>query len=288
MANNIALAKNFTAMLDEVYKWASVTNDLTSPSALIREGNTAKTIVYPQLDMNGLGDYDRNTGYVQNSITVDWKEAEFNYDRGSKIAVDVMDDEETKMIAFGRAAGELMRTKVAPEADAFTFATIAGTTGISKAAAATLTKDTVLDALYESVVTMDEDEVPAEGRLLFITPTLRKSVVRLNTDVSREILDYFSGIIEVPQSRFYTAIDLLSGKDTEVAGGYQKNAEGKDINFMVIEPSAIIKWDKHVARDIIPAANNPDADADILKYRKYGIVDVFKNKVAGIYLHHKA
>ena len=26
----------------------------------------------------------------------------------------------------------------------------------------------------------------------------------------------------------------------------------------------------------------------ITKYRKYGIVDVYENKVAGIYLHHKA
>ena len=29
---------------------------------------------------------------------------------------------------------------------------------------------------------------------------------------------------------------------------------------------------------LFPASSNPDADADISKYRKYGIVDVFKNK----------
>lgn len=284
MANNIALAQNYTSLLDEVFKWESVTNDLTSPSELIREGQEANTIVYPQIEMNGLGDYDRNNGYVNNSVTVAWKTAEFNYDRGTKISVDVMDNEESRMIAFSRAGGELMRTKVAPEADAFTFAQLAGTTGISMGTPTDLTSATVLDALYQATVKMDEDEVPAEGRLLYITPTLRKTVVMLDTTKSREILGYFSRIIEVPQTRFYSAIDLLDGKSSgEEIGGYSKATAGKKLNFMVVEPSALIKWDKHIASNIIPAENNPDADADIMKYRKYGIVDVYKNKVAGIY-----
>ena len=57
---------------------------------------------------------------------------------------------------------------------------------------------------------------------------------------------------------------------------------------MIIHKPALIKFDKHTASDIIPAKLNPDADADISKYRKYGMVDIYKNKVAGIYLSHKA
>ena len=57
---------------------------------------------------------------------------------------------------------------------------------------------------------------------------------------------------------------------------------------MIVHKPAVIKYDKHTVSDIIPASSNPDADADISKYRKYGIVDVFQNKVAGIYLSHKA
>lgn len=284
MANTIALASNYTSLLDEVYKKASVTNDITSPSELIREGEDAKTIYYPQIEMNGLADYDRNNGYVNNSVNVAWKSAEFNYDRGTKISVDVMDDEESRNIAFGRAGGELMRTKVAPEADAFTFAQIAGTAGISAGTPTDLTGATILDALYQATVKMDEDEVPAEGRILFITPTLHKTVAMLDTTKSREILAYFSRIVDVPQARFYSAIDLLDGKTAgEEIGGYRKASAGKKLNFMVVEPSALIKWDKHIASNIILADNNPDADADIMKYRKYGIVDVYKNKVAGIY-----
>lgn len=290
MANTIALAKNYTSILDEVYMNASVTADLTSDNTMVRAGANANEIIYPQISVSGLGDYSRNSGYTDGSVNLEWKTATFNYDRGTKISVDVMDNEESRDIAFTMAGSELMRTKVAPEADAFTFATLAGVEGISKATPATYADATeFLSALIEAKNKMDEDEVPEEGRILYATPTLMNGVMALDTTKSREILESFSVKKKVPQSRFYTAIDLLDGKtEGEEAGHYRKSAEGKDINFMIVHKPAIIKYDKHTASDIIPASSNANADADISKYRKYGIVDVFKNKVAGIYLSHKA
>ena len=290
MANTIALAKNYTSILDEVYQNASVTADLTSDSTMVRAGANANEIVYPQISVTGLGDYSRNSGYTNGSVNLEWKTATFNYDRGTKISVDVMDNEESRDIAFTMAGSELMRTKVAPEADAFTFATLAGIAGISKATPATYADATeFLQALIVAKNKMDEDEVPEEGRILYATPTLLNGVMALDTNKSREILNSFSVKKRVPQSRFYTAIDLLDGKSpSEEAGHYKKATEGKDINFMIVHKPAVIKYDKHVAQDIIPASANPDSDSDIVKYRKYGIVDVYQNKVAGIYLSHKA
>ena len=290
MANTIALAKNYTSILDEVYQNASVTADLTSDSTMVRAGANANEIVYPQISVTGLGDYSRNSGYTNGSVNLEWKTAKFNYDRGTKISVDVMDNEESRDIAFTMAGSELMRTKVAPEADAFTFATLAGIAGISKATPATYADATeFLQALIVAKNKMDEDEVPEEGRILYATPTLLNGVMALDTTKSREILNSFSVKKRVPQSRFYTAIDLLDGKTAgEEAGHYKKAETGKDINFMIVHKPAVIKYDKHVAQDIIPASANPDSDSDIVKYRKYGIVDVYQNKVAGIYLSHKA
>ena len=289
MANTIALAKNYTSILDEVYCNASVTADLTSDNTMVRAGANANEIIYPQISVTGLGDYSRNSGYTDGSVNLEWKTAKFNYDRGTKISVDVMDNEESRDIAFTMAGSELMRTKVAPEADAFVFATLAGTAGISKATPATYADATeFLNALIVAKNKMDEDEVPEEGRILYATPTLMNGVMALDTTKSREILNSFTVKKKVPQSRFYTAIDLLDGKSpSEEAGHYKKATEGKDINFMIVHKPAVIKFDKHTVSDIIPASANPSADADIAKYRKYGIVDVFKNKVAGIYLSCK-
>ena len=290
MPNTIALAKNYTSILDEVYCNASVTADLTSDNTMVRAGANANEIIYPQISVSGLGDYSRNSGYTDGSVNLEWITAKFNYDRGTKISVDVMDNEESRDIAFTMAGSELMRTKVAPEADAFVFATLAGIEGISKATPATYADATeFLNALIVAKNKMDEDEVPEEGRILYATPTLMNGVMALDTTKSREILNSFTVKKKVPQSRFYTAIDLLDGKSpSEEAGHYKKATEGKDINFMIVHKPAVIKFDKHTVSDIIPASANPSADADIAKYRKYGIVDVFRNKVAGIYLSHKA
>lgn len=288
MPNTIALAKNYTSILDEVYKSASVTADLTSDSSMMRAGANANEIMYPQLEVGGLGDYDRNSGYTSAAVKMQWATAKFNYDRGAKLEVDVMDNQESYNIAFTRAGAELQRTRVAPEADAFTFATICSFEGITMKAEDLANAEAFLAALIAAKNKMDEDEVPEEGRILYATPTLFNGVMALDTTKSREILNSFTVKKKVPQSRFYTAIDLLDGKtEGEEAGHFKKSAGAKDINFMIVHKPAIIKFDKHVASDVIPAALNADADGDILKYRKYGLVDYYKNKAAGFYVSHK-
>ena len=289
MANTINLAKVYTPLVDELYKASAKSTVLNSNEEYIRQGANSKEILYPQVNVNGLGDYSRNDGYTNNAVNVEWKTATFNYDRGTKISVDSMDDQETFNISFSGAMQSLIKDKVAPEADAFTFATLAGTAGISVAAGETYANgEEFLAALVVAKNKMDEDEVPEENRVLFATPTLVNSVLALDTYKSREILSTFAEVVKVPQSRFYTAIDLKDGKSSgEEAGHYAKAADGKDINFMIVHKPAVIKGDKHVVSNVIAPANNPDSDAYISKYRKYGIVDVLANKTAGIYVSYK-
>lgn len=285
MANTITLAKSYIDNLDLIYKNASVTADLMSDTSMVRAGNNVNEIVIPKISMDGLKDYSRNDGYKNGSVTLDWETKKFNYDRGTKFSVDVMDNEETMMLAFGQLNAEFIRTKVAPEADAFTFSKLAQASGISKGAEKTLaTGEEVLDELLVAVTKMDEDEVPVEGRILYITPTLYNLATSVKTYINAGVLDTFTTVKKVPQNRFYTQIDLTA----DGSGGYAKNGSAKDINFMIVHKPAIIKYTKHVAQDVIPANLNPDGDSNILKYRNYGIVEVFENKTAGIYLSNKA
>ena len=289
MPNTIALAKNYINYLDEAYRLASVTSDLTSDPTMSKAGANANEIVYPQISVSGLGDYDRNSGYTTGAVDLKWKTATFNYDRGTRISVDVMDNEESRNLAFGMAGATLMREKAAPEADAFAFATLAALDGISKATGTIADASQFLDALLTAWSKMDEDEVPQEQRILYATATLLNSVMALDTTKSREILGKFAVKKAVPQARFYTAIEMLDGKSSgEELGHYKKATSAADINFMIIHKPAVIKFDKHIASNIIPAETNPDADADIIKYRKYGLVEAYANKRAGIYLNSKA
>lgn len=302
MPNAITLAKQFVPLLDEVYKNASLTSDLDGAAELARQGANANELIIPMLSMQGLGDYSRNSGYVDGDVTLTNETVKCNYDRGRMFTVDVMDNLETAGIAFGRLAGEFVRTKVTPELDAFRFAAYAGKTGISKVSTgATLTDGSaVLKAIRAANDKMDEDEVPQEGRYLYITPTLLGMVQDLDTTKSREVLGNFAKLTKVPQTRFYTAVELKSGKvvttgegnsattTDETAGGYAKATAAKDINFMIIHRSAVIQFSKHIAPKIITPEANQDADAYKFGYRHVSIADVYANKLAGIYLHHKA
>lgn len=302
MANSIALAKQFVAMLDEVYKAASLTSDLDGAAELVRAGANANELIIPKLSMSGLGDYSRNSGYVDGDVTLTNETVQCNFDRGRMFTVDNMDNQETANIAFGRLAGEFIRTKVVPELDAFRFAKYAGTTGISKVATGAALSDgaAVIAALRAAITKMDEDEVPTEQRYLYITPTLHGLVQDMDTTKSREVLTRFAKVVDVPQSRFYTAIAQKSGKIIttgqgegastvdETAGGYAKATGAKDINFMVIHKPAVIQFQKHVAPKFISPDQNQTADAWKYGYRNVGIADAYENKVAGIYLHHKA
>ncbi len=291
MSNSIALSKHYVPALDKVFKKAATSSILDSDASVIRQGAQVNEIIIPKISMDGLGDYSRNSGYTKGDVTLTWQTKTFNYDRGRKFEVDYLDNEESAELAFGQLAAEFQRTKVAPEADAFTYAKIASITGISIVGTPTTLADGAefLAALLVATNKQDEDEVPEEGRILFATPTLVNSIMALDTTKSREVLAKFSSVVKVPQSRFYTAITLKDGSTSgEEIGGYSKATAGKDINFLIVHKPAIIKYDKHTANDIITPAANQNSDAYMQKYRKYGIVEAYENKVAGIYLHHKA
>ncbi|MBQ9757161.1 MAG: hypothetical protein IJW15_01930 [Clostridia bacterium] len=287
MANAIAKFKKYIDTLDEVYKVSSVTSVLDGNSRLVRMGANANEIIIPKMSMDGLADYSRENGYIGGDVTLTNETVTFNYERGRSFTIDAMDNEETAGVAFGQLSGEFIRTKAAPEIDAFRFAQYAGTQGIGLAEGDLDDPQDTLAALIEAQNAMDEAEVPTESRVLFITPVLYNGVMNIDTTKSKAVLDSFSQIVKVPQSRFYTAVNLYDGSsEGETAGHFVKDAEnGRNINFMVVEKSATIQYQKHVVSKVVTPEENQVSDAWKFFYRSYGIADIYENKTNGIYLH---
>lgn len=294
MANTIALAQKYLPLLDEVYKASSRTAILDATKVDIVNGNTIKVF---KTSMDGLGNYNRNTGFTNGDVTGTWETMTLTKDRGRSFIVDRMDNEETIGMAFGTLAGEFIRTKVAPEIDAYTFAKIAGTSGILSANADVTVGTTDVPSLIDTAeMQMNEEEVPGEGRILFISETayagLRAKIVRtvLNdvTGINKDVETYNGmRVIRVPQSRFYTAITLYDGTTSgQTTGGYVGTATtGYKINFMIVHPSAVNKVVKHVLPRIFTPEQYQNADAWKFDYRIYHDTFVYDNKVKGIYMH---
>lgn len=286
MANTIQKFKKYVVgLLDEVYKNASKTAILDGAPELASQGANADELIIPKIDMDGLGDYDRNSGYTQGDVTFTNETVKCNFDRGRMFTVDNVDNMDTAGMAFGRLSGEFIRTKVVPELDAFRFATYAATSGadITAHSGSYADGEAVRKAIAAKNDAMTDAEVPAEGRVLFINPVLNGMIRDMDTTKSKELLAKFAAVAEVPQARFYTAIEQLDGKsEGQKKGGFKKADSGFNLNFLIVEKSAVIQYQKHVAPKTVTPEQNQDADAYKFGYRNVGIADTYENKAAGI------
>lgn len=288
MANSIELASKFLPIIDEIYKANSVTAGMDTPTRLDFTGvNEVKVL---KVSTTGLGDYSRTTGYPKGDVTAAWETMKLTEERGKELSVDRMDNEETLGMVFGTVTGNFMREWVIPELDAYRFAKYASTTGILTAEGSTLTKDTVLASIDEAVKQFDANEVPQEGRILYVNTDLKPI---LNNALTRHwgsdgtvstVLDGYNNmrIVYVPTSRFYTGITLNDGTST---WGYTKATGAANINFMLIHPAAIVQIQKFAMPKIFTPDENQDKDAWKFQFRLYHDAFVYKNKVSGIYLH---
>ena len=278
MANTINLVTKFQPLLDEVYQAASLTSDLEN-SAVKFDGS--KTVKVLKLTVPELGAYTRNSGYTAGDVTADWESFTLTQDRGTEFSVDAMDDEETLNMTFGNASSEFIRLSVTPQVDAYRFATIASTEGVSEAEAAITTGDAAIKAINVAMTKMDEDEVPTEGRILYITPTLKRLIDELDSYKSKKCLEGVSKIVVVPQKRFFSKINIT-------AAGFAKASDAKNLNFILLDPKAAFAVAKHKKLRVFDPATNQKRDDYLFQYRLYHDMFVYPQKAAGIYVHKSA
>ena len=263
MANSIALAEKFLPILDEIYKRESLTARLDAKTKPVEFGGVNEIKIF-KTSVVGLGDYSRATGYPAGDVTASWETIALTQERGRAFAIDRMDDEETLGMAFGKLAGEFIRTQVVPEVDAYRFSKWASTADVSTTNAAALANAAAtLAAIDVASGTLDDDEVPQEGRL--------------------RQLDEMT-IIPVPQGRFYTAITTNAGVLSN-QGGYTKGAAATNLNFILMHPTAVEQATKLANLKIFSPEENQLTDSWLFQYRLYHDAWVYDNKVSGVYIH---
>ena len=284
MANTIALRKQYSTLLDEIYKLASLTAVLDGPNELAREGANANEILIPKMSMQGLANYNKQTGYVAGDVTLDYETKKCTYDRGRMFAIDAVDNIETAGVAFGRLSSEFLRTKVVPELDAYRLSNYASIDGVTTVAAALENGKAALAALRAARSKIENAEANLATCYLFINPTVYGMIEDLDTSACKNEIEGFAGIVKVPEGRFYSKIDLNANGE----GGFKKNEAGKAINFLIVDKQTAIQFQKHTVSKIITPEANQDADAWKYGYRTVGIAEAYDNKKDGIYVHTAA
>ena len=292
VGNTIALAEKYLPILDEIYKAGAKSSILDTSAERVRWDGAKKAYLF-NTEMVGLAGYDRNAGFVPGDVNTGWEDYEVTQDRGRSFMVDTMANDETLGMGFGTLVGEFERTQVIPEIDAYRFAKYASGALAANVKTETPTAQSILGLIDDATAKLDDDEVPYEGRILFVNPNTYKlikgGVTRMvmnrddNVNYNVEMFNDMQ-VITVPSGRFNTAVTINAPTTSAGTGGF--TVSGDTINYMIVHPSAVMQIVKHAVPRIFSPEVNQEADAWKFDYRVYHDAWVKAQKTGGIYVSH--
>lgn len=294
VSNSIGLAASYLPILDELYATESKSAILDTAQDRVRWSDEYQSFYLFETDMVGLGDYSRNDGFVRGDVTASWRQYTPQWDRGRQFLVDIADNSESLGLAFGTLSGEFMRNKVVPETDACRFSTYAYNAGNKVQATLSSSADAIA-AIDDATETMDNKEVPYEGRILFVSPKMYRlikgGITRMVMNGDKNVnynVEYYNDmrIISVPMGRFNTAVTLGQPTAHDGAGGY--TLTGNAINFLIIHPSAVMQANKLTMPRIFSPREVQQAVAWQYDFRQYHGAWVKHQKTDGVYCHSGA
>jgi hypothetical protein len=256
----------------------------------------AKTVMIPAMNISGLGDYDRDTGFVSGTVSVSAKPYTLAMDRGRSFQLDREDHDETGIADLaGQIMGEFVRTKVVPEVDAYVLSKLAGY-AYSEGQTVEGTPATDAYTMLTEAIANAQNEVGYDEELVAFVDGKMLNALQNSEEISRHLVmnDFKKGelhtqvtslngvaILPVPDSRMKTAYDFYDGTTAgQEAGGFTPAANAKSIGLLLVprRAASLIKKTEQVR--CFDPAHNLKADAWKLDYRLYYDV-VLKDSLKG-------
>ena len=280
--NSIENAVTYSTELDKMFAQKSATG-FFADNALATKFVGAKTVIIPDVDFQGLADYDRDTGFTKGAITVSNTSYTMAMDRARSLQIDREDMDETGIANLaGKILGEYVRTKVVPECDAYVLSKLAGL-AVTRANTIEGEADKPFEALcslineVQSVVGYDEELVAFVDSYMFASLQNSAEISKMITvsdfkqgDISLKVKSINGvAIIPVVSERMRTAYEFG-------ANGFKPAANSREIYMLVTPKSGAHLVKKTENMRIFTPEQNIDADAYKFDYRIY--YDVFVNK----------
>lgn len=304
--NTLATATLFQTTLDRVAVQDAVTGWMDANAGQVIYNGGAEVKI-PKMSVQGLGDYDRDNGYQQGAVTLEYETRKMTQDRGRKFQLDAMDVNENNFVTTAAAVmGEFQRVQVTPEIDAYRLSKIASDV-ITAAKTGMVTYGYTPGAEGTSALKKFKEgikEVRDKGYngplVAHVTP---EYLMELELELAGKITSVtFSkggidtkvpavdgvALIETPSNRMYTAITIQDGKTGgQEAGGYKKGASAKDINFMIMPRTTPIAVTKQDVMRIFDPTTNQKANAWQMDYRRFHDIWVLDNKLDSVFVSIK-
>ncbi|MBE6740350.1 MAG: hypothetical protein E7565_08545 [Ruminococcaceae bacterium] len=283
--NTLEAASMYSEELDRLFTQKSVTG-FFADNAFGARFVGAKTVIVPDIDFQGLADYDRDTGFTRGAITVSNTSYTMQMDRARSLQIDREDLDETGIANLaGKILGEYVRTKVVPECDAYCLSKLSGL-AISRGNTITGDTDKPISALNQLIANVQK-KVGFDSELVAFIDCGMYARIANSEELSKMITvsDFKQGdvnltvkslngvaLIPVVSERMKTAYTFNSG----AAGGFVPQNNAKTTFMLVCAKDSAHLMKKTEKMRIFAPDQNPDADAFKFDYRIY--YDVFVKK----------
>ncbi|MEK4239070.1 capsid protein [Paenibacillus sp. FSL H7-0714] len=284
---------SFLTVLQQKYSKELKSSGLTTHNANFIG---SKTIKIPRLDVGGYKDHSRSGGWNRQAISNDFETKVLAFDRDVEFYVDAMDVDETNQILSAANTTNVFETEQAiPELDKYRYSKLyADYVALGKTPDVTvLTVANALQVFDKLMQNMDEAEVPEEGRILYVTPTVHTLLkeaedmqrfinVQANNGVINRTVAKLDDVtlVKVPSSRMKTVFNFTNGAIPGVGA--------KQINMILIHPQAVIAPIKHSAIYLWEPGTHTGGDGYLYQNRRYTDLFLINRKVDGIQINAEA
>ena len=304
--NTLATATLFQNKLDKVAVQEAVTGWMDANAGQVIYNGGAEVKI-PKMSVQGLGDYDRDSGYQQGGVTLEYETRKMTQDRGRKFQLDPLDVNENNFVTTAAAVmGEFQRMHVVPEIDAYRLSKIA-TEAITAKKAGMVTYGYTPGAEQTSALRKLKEGIKAVRNMGYNMPLIVHAtpdfIMELELELAGKItaVTFSQGgintqvpsvdgvpLISTPSNRMYTAIKINDGKTGgQEQGGYKKGDTAKDINFMILPRTTPIAITKQDIMRIFDPTVNQKLNAWQMDYRRFHDLWVLDNKIDSVYLSIK-
>ena len=300
--NTLNTAVLFQQQLDLVAVQNALTGWMDANAGQVKYSGGAEVKI-PKMALQGMANYDRDNGYTQGAVTLEYETRKMTQDRGRLFTLDAMDVDETNFIVTASSVmGEFTREFVVPEIDAYRLSKLIATAiklGKNVVYGYTPAESTILKEIKKGIAAIRDAGYNGE-LVIHMTSTAKLELEMALAGKITDVTFSHAGIdttvpsvdkcpiIETPQNRMYSAITLYDGKTSgQEEGGYTKGASALEANFIIlprITPIAVTKQD--VMRIFDPMTNQK-ANGWQMDYRRFHDLWTLDNKEKSIYVNIK-
>ena len=295
MSNVINYASKYGGELDKMIVQSSKTGFLAD-NVFKAKFVGSKTVYIPEVDMVGLGNYDRVNGFAKGDVTLTHTPYTLTQERSRQLFIDAQDADESGVSDLaGKLVGEYTRTQIVPEIDAYTISKLFAVANEKGNINEEFTEDNAVKLLLK---TINDAEAAMEydgstSLVALVDPTLYNALMT-STDLQRHLAvgEFKQGeinmkvknlngcsIIPVAAARMKSAYTYADGANA-AEGGFTPADDAKNIRAIVMPKDSASLVKKVDKVDLHGLGEDINRDGYTINYRLY--YDVFvKNSRKG-------